>query len=137
MESFIVKLGNSLTTAFGISAGATSTLLTLGVIWFYIFKWKPMQKLLEVHALEEADANGSYAERAAERDRATEEMNKTLNELNVVLTAQKDHISKMKTEIEKAQFDRDRTTTLLENMRTDLTKITTIMAMSPNARSLV
>jgi len=136
LEHFIVKLGNAITTALGISSEATTTIMAIGMVWFYFFRWKPAQAILLQHADEESDANGSYTTRAEARDRVTSEIKELLIQVNKLLDDHKDNLSTLRNEMDKATTDRVHTNSTLEIIKTDVTRISTIISMSPNARSL-
>lgn len=136
MDGFIIKLGNALTTALGISIEATSTLLLLGLIWFYVFKWRPYAKSIDNHMKEEVDANDNYIVKSSERDRLSEDMRKSIVELNDVISELVESLDKAKLDRDSIMRDSQETRRIVIRMKEEIIRINIRLEMSPNARSL-
>ncbi len=136
MENFIIKLGNAITGALGISNEAIGLVVTIGIIWFYIFKWRPFQTVLMAHIQNETDANGSYAERAAVRDEITKKLQESLEQIDLVLSRQSESISKVDSTLRLSEKERAKLVQDVDTIKMELIKISTQLSMSPNARSL-
>jgi len=136
MENFIIKLGNAITGALGISEEALSLIMSLGIIWFYLFRWKPFQAVSMAHIQNETDASGSYVERAAIRDEITKKLQESLKQIDLVLSRQSSSISKVDSTLKLSENERAKLVQDVDTIKMELIKISTQLSMSPNARSL-
>lgn len=136
MEGFIIKFGNAITSALGLSSEAVGIIMVIGLAWFYHFKWKPFSDMLDAHVQNEIDANGSYAERAAERDRITNKLQDSLAKIDSMLDTNGTGITNVEHALNSSSREQAKMISDIDSMRMELIKISTQLSMSPNARSL-
>ncbi len=136
MEKFIISFGNSITGALGISNEAMGLIMVIGLIWFYIFKWKPLASSLSSHVLDESDASGNYTQRAADRDKVAKQLQSSIDKINVLLDVQSATIHKVDNGLAATEKERNKMIQDVENIKMELIKISIQLSMSPNARNL-
>lgn len=136
MESFIVKFGNAITGALGISNEAVGIIMIIGLVWFYKFRWIPFSKELANHVKSEDDANGTYKQRAEERDRLALKLQESLDKIDTLLDAQGSNIEKVDRTLESTDKERSKMIADIDSIKMELIKISVQLSMSPNARSL-